>query len=104
MQASADQSLDSAEILEAMKARKRPTAKMWSDEEHSTFVDALRTYGKKWYKIAEIVGTRDYKQCFNYSRSFVTKIKNNPNIYGADLLPTLLMYYPRACSIEHHTV
>lgn len=30
----------------------------WTHEEHITFLDSLRKFGKDWYRVEEAIGTR----------------------------------------------
>ena len=55
----------------------------------SDLLDAIDEHGKEWRKVAEYVGTRDYKQVQSYCKSLVKKLYCNPELRGAHLLPVL---------------
>lgn len=52
-------------MTEDKKKKKKPTddegsekTGRWTDEEHTRFLHGLELFGKKWTKVADIVGTR----------------------------------------------
>ena len=62
----------------------------WTDEEHDSFLESLRLYGKDWNKIKEHTGTRSVANIRSHAQKFarkLTKMINEdrfPENYGAD--------------------
>jgi len=50
------------------------TAGRWTDEEHDRFVEALRMFGKDWYRVGEYVGTRNASQIRSHAQKFSSKL------------------------------
>ena len=47
----------------------------WTDEEHQLFERALQIYGKKWKKIAAVVGTRTATQIRSHAQKHFIRLK-----------------------------
>ena len=61
----------------------------WREQESAKFIKAVEKYGKDWKKVADYVGTRDYKQVQHYCRVKHNRLKNDPNEKGQHILPIL---------------
>ena len=48
----------SANEASASFRAKPPVKGRWTNEEHQSFIDSLRLYGKDWYRVEEAIGTR----------------------------------------------
>lgn len=42
----------------SLSSRVKPTMGRWTAEEHQNFLNALRQFGKDWYRVEEAIGTR----------------------------------------------
>ena len=65
---------------------------LWTLEDHDCFLTAVEVHGKDWSKIAQSIGTKDYKQVVRHAQKFCDKVRKSeePNsIKGADLVPIL---------------
>jgi SHAQKYF class myb-like DNA-binding protein len=50
------------------------SAGRWSNEEHDRFLRGLDIYGKKWTKVAEVVGTRSTVQVRSHAQKYFQKM------------------------------
>lgn len=61
----------------------------WTDAEHNRFIEALRRFGKDWYRVEEFIGTRSSAQIRSHAQKFCTKLeKDNCHDYD-DILKIL---------------
>ena len=53
----------------------------WTKDEHKSFLEALKLYGKNWKKVEEHVGTRTGAQIRSHAQKFFNRLerqfKNN---------------------------
>ncbi|KAJ1457051.1 hypothetical protein M885DRAFT_438586 [Pelagophyceae sp. CCMP2097] len=49
----------------------------WTDEEHSRFLQGLELYGKKWTKVADVVGTRTTVQVRSHAQKYFQKLEKD---------------------------
>ena len=61
----------------------------WTDEEHTSFLEGLRLYGKDWGKVTEHIGTRSRALVASHAQSFRRHLAKDPTIEGADLIQIL---------------
>lgn len=47
----------------------------WSAAEHNLFLNALKEHGEYWWRIAEILGTRNPTQVASHARTYFAKLK-----------------------------
>jgi len=47
----------------------------WTKEEHKSFVEAIKVYGKNWKKVEECVGTRTGAQIRSHAQKFFLKVE-----------------------------
>ena len=73
-----------ATTLQSEVKRKNRAGK-WTEDEHSRFLFATRTYGKDWNKITEHVATRSKANIACHFFQFKIKAKNNKNSKMEDL-------------------
>ena len=58
----------------------RATKGRWTAEEHQRFIDALRAFGKDWYRVeAYIGGTRSSAQIRSHAQKFISKLEKEPD-------------------------
>ena len=65
---------------------------LWTLDDHDRFLTAVEVHGKDWSKIAQYIGTKNYKQVVRYAQKFCDKVRKSeePNrIKGAELVPIL---------------
>ena len=62
---------------------------LWTDEEHLRFIEAVRTHGKDWTKIAEHVGSRTNQSLRDHAKVFVKRAQKDPELEGSDIVPIL---------------
>jgi SHAQKYF class myb-like DNA-binding protein len=55
------------------------SAGRWSNEEHDRFLRGLDVYGKKWTKVAEVVGTRSTVQVRSHAQKYFQKMVKGGN-------------------------
>ncbi|CAI2370979.1 unnamed protein product [Moneuplotes crassus] len=77
--------LPSMQYLSGCKRKKKVIGR-WSNEEHETFVQCLKTYGKDWDKLEEMIPTRSSVQIRSHLQKYFDRIKkefgtNNPMQY-----------------------
>ena len=62
IQESNNQSMSSSaafnEAASASDHTKQQAKGRWTAEEHATFLESLRSFGKDWYRVEEAIGTR----------------------------------------------
>ena len=64
----------------------RATKGRWTAEEHQRFIDALRAYGKDWYRVeAYIGGTRSSAQIRSHAQKFISKLEKEPDSQYDDI-------------------
>ncbi len=68
--------IQNAPIQQAAKAPTTPTYNKgsWSSEEHDLFLKALKTHGKSWKAIAQVVTTRNATQIQSHARTYFKSI------------------------------
>mmetsp|Transcript_21023 Transcript_21023/g.66039 ORF Transcript_21023/g.66039 Transcript_21023/m.66039 type:complete len:363 (+) Transcript_21023:190-1278(+) len=49
----------------------------WTDEEHTRFLQGLELFGKKWTKVADIVGTRTTVQVRSHAQKYFQKLEKD---------------------------
>jgi len=49
----------------------------WTDEEHTRFLHGLELFGKKWTKVADIVGTRTTVQVRSHAQKYFQKLEKD---------------------------
>ena len=47
----------------------------WTDEEHTRFLHGLELFGKKWTKVADVVGSRTTVQVRSHAQKYFKKVK-----------------------------
>ena len=50
----------------------------WTEEEHNRFLRGLELYGKKWTKVADVVGTRTTVQVRSHAQKYFQKLGGKP--------------------------
>ena len=64
----------------------KATKGRWTNEEHDRFIDALRAYGKDWYRVeAHIGGTRSSAQIRSHAQKFISKLEKEPDSQYDDI-------------------
>jgi SHAQKYF class myb-like DNA-binding protein len=58
----------------------------WTDKEHEAFLNAIRTHGKNWAKIAEALPGRTRPQIASHSQKWRKDCSKHPNTPGAELV------------------
>ena len=59
------------------KRRRRPKEGPWSSSETEKFIEAVKLFGKDWYKIYKHIGTRTRSQVASFAQNFRKKEKAN---------------------------
>lgn len=62
----------------------------WLQEEHERFLRGLNLFGKKWTKVAEVVGTRTTVQVRSHAQKYFQKVKEGKMAAGGGLAVTRL--------------
>ena len=70
---SADDSSTSASTANIASSSTREKTGRWSPEEHRLFLEGMRTFGKKWTKIASFIGTRTAMQVRTHAQKYFQK-------------------------------
>ncbi|KAF8379829.1 hypothetical protein HHK36_029278 [Tetracentron sinense] len=72
-----------------IKARKPYTItkqrERWTEEEHNSFIEALKLYGRAWQRIEEHVGTKTAVQIRSHAQKFFSKLEKEALIKGIPL-------------------
>ncbi|EPS72249.1 hypothetical protein M569_02508, partial [Genlisea aurea] len=69
-----------------IKARKPYTItkqrERWTEEEHTSFLEALKLYGRAWQRIEEHIGTKSAVQIRSHAQKFFTKLEKEAIVKG----------------------
>ncbi|EGB09590.1 hypothetical protein AURANDRAFT_9668, partial [Aureococcus anophagefferens] len=49
----------------------------WTDEEHTRFLHGLELFGKKWTKVADVVGSRTTVQVRSHAQKYFQKLEKD---------------------------
>ncbi|KAL4566965.1 hypothetical protein LXL04_022535 [Taraxacum kok-saghyz] len=87
----------SGEILN-IKTRKPYTItkqrERWTEEEHNSFLEALKLYGRAWQRIEEHIGTKTAVQIRSHAQKFFTKLEKEAVAKGVPTRQALDMEIP----------
>jgi len=72
--------------MQYLPVRRKKTVGRWTTEEHAQFINCLKTYGKDWDKLDEMIPTRNSLQIRSHCQKYFNRIKkdyntNNPMEY-----------------------
>lgn len=65
--------------------KEKVTKGRWTAEEHQTFLDSLRKFGKDWYRVEEAIGTRSSAQIRSHAQKFLNKLDKEPDSQYDDI-------------------
>ncbi|KAK1422002.1 hypothetical protein QVD17_24827 [Tagetes erecta] len=81
-----------------IKARKPYTItkqrEKWTEEEHNSFLEALKLYGRAWQRIEEHIGTKTAVQIRSHAQKFFTKLEKEAVAKGVPIKQALDMEIP----------
>ncbi|MFS7974063.1 putative transcription factor MYB-HB-like family [Helianthus anomalus] len=66
----------------------------WTEEEHNSFLEALKLYGRAWQRIEEHIGTKTAVQIRSHAQKFFTKLEKEAVAKGVPVSQTLDMEIP----------
>ncbi|XP_076930763.1 protein LATE ELONGATED HYPOCOTYL-like isoform X2 [Bidens hawaiensis] len=66
----------------------------WTEEEHNSFLEALKLYGRAWQKIEEHIGTKTAVQIRSHAQKFFTKLEKEAVAKGIPISQALDMEIP----------
>ncbi|KAK1433018.1 hypothetical protein QVD17_09922 [Tagetes erecta] len=66
----------------------------WTDEEHNSFLEALKLYGRAWQRIEEHIGTKTAVQIRSHAQKFFTKLEKEAAAKGIPIGQALDMEIP----------
>nr|XP_043627241.1 protein LATE ELONGATED HYPOCOTYL-like [Erigeron canadensis]XP_043627242.1 protein LATE ELONGATED HYPOCOTYL-like [Erigeron canadensis] len=90
--------MDSVDKLNNIKTRKPYTItkqrERWTDDEHNSFLEALKLYGRAWQRIEEHIGTKTAVQIRSHAQKFFTKLEKEAVAKGVPVRQTLDIEIP----------
>ncbi|KAM0032178.1 putative transcription factor MYB-HB-like family [Helianthus debilis subsp. tardiflorus] len=66
----------------------------WTEEEHNSFLEALKLYGRAWQRIEEHIGTKTAVQIRSHAQKFFTKLEKEAVAKGVPVSQALDMEIP----------
>ncbi|XP_071691045.1 protein LATE ELONGATED HYPOCOTYL-like [Rutidosis leptorrhynchoides] len=66
----------------------------WTEDEHNSFLEALKLYGRAWQRIEEHIGTKTAVQIRSHAQKFFTKLEKEAVAKGVPLKQTLDIEIP----------
>ncbi|KAI3777073.1 hypothetical protein L1987_46867 [Smallanthus sonchifolius] len=66
----------------------------WTEDEHSSFLEALKLYGRAWQRIEEHIGTKTAVQIRSHAQKFFTKLEKEAVAKGVPIGQALNMEIP----------
>lgn len=66
----------------------------WTEEEHNSFLEALKLYGRAWQRIEEHIGTKTAVQIRSHAQKFFTKLEKEAVAKGVPTRQALDMEIP----------
>mmetsp|Transcript_26944 Transcript_26944/g.72326 ORF Transcript_26944/g.72326 Transcript_26944/m.72326 type:complete len:275 (-) Transcript_26944:760-1584(-) len=63
--------------MSAMSARNSTRDGRWTQEEHDLFLRGMAIYGRRWTKVAEVVGTRTTVQVRSHAQKYEMKVEKD---------------------------
>ncbi|KAK9067112.1 hypothetical protein SSX86_014437 [Deinandra increscens subsp. villosa] len=66
----------------------------WTEEEHNSFLEALKLYGRAWQRIEEHIGTKTAVQIRSHAQKFFTKLEKEADAKGIPIGQALDMEIP----------
>ncbi|KAI3726243.1 hypothetical protein L1987_66040 [Smallanthus sonchifolius] len=66
----------------------------WTEEEHNSFLEALKLYGRAWQRIEEHIGTKTAVQIRSHAQKFFTKLEKEAVAKGVSVSQALDMEIP----------
>lgn len=66
----------------------------WTEDEHNSFLEALKLYGRAWQRIEEHIGTKTAVQIRSHAQKFFTKLEKEAVAKGVPIRQTLDMEIP----------
>ena len=58
----------------------------WTESEHQRFLQGLNLFGRKWTKVAEVVGTRSTSQVRSHAQKYFAKLGKVRNQGGGGVV------------------
>lgn len=66
----------------------------WTEDEHNSFLEALKLYGRAWQRIEEHIGTKTAVQIRSHAQKFFTKLEKEAVARGVPIRQALDMEIP----------
>lgn len=66
----------------------------WTEDEHNSFLEALKLYGRAWQRIEEHIGTKTAVQIRSHAQKFFTKLEKEALARGVPIRQALDMEIP----------
>ncbi|KAK9054069.1 hypothetical protein SSX86_025145 [Deinandra increscens subsp. villosa] len=66
----------------------------WTEEEHNSFLEALKLYGRAWQRIEEHIGTKTAVQIRSHAQKFFTKLEKEAVANGVPIKQALDIEIP----------
>ncbi|KAI3777071.1 hypothetical protein L1987_46865 [Smallanthus sonchifolius] len=66
----------------------------WTEEEHNSFLEAIKLYGRAWQRIEEHIGTKTAVQIRSHAQKFFTKLEKEAVAKGVPIRQALDMEIP----------
>ncbi|XP_024996248.1 protein LHY [Cynara cardunculus var. scolymus] len=66
----------------------------WTEDEHNSFLEALKLYGRAWQRIEEHIGTKTAVQIRSHAQKFFTKLEKEAVARGIPIRQALDMEIP----------
>ncbi|KAL8231378.1 hypothetical protein R6Q57_001156 [Mikania cordata] len=66
----------------------------WTEEEHNSFLEALKLYGRAWQRIEEHIGTKTAVQIRSHAQKFFTKLEKEAVAKGVPISQALDIEIP----------
>ncbi|MFS7947755.1 putative transcription factor MYB-HB-like family [Helianthus anomalus] len=66
----------------------------WTEEEHNSFLEALKLYGRAWQRIEEHIGTKTAVQIRSHAQKFFTKLEKEAEAKGVPIRQSLDIEIP----------
>jgi hypothetical protein len=72
------------------KAIKNSALGVWSENEHTKFIEGLTMHGKDWKRVKKVIKTRNLQQISAHADRFIRKIKKTPSLVSKKIFKILL--------------